>query len=101
MNLGRKWEFLKTQHGFRRSPMRTAIRLISWTARCFIQKAVTVKLRRWDVRMLSPGKTFVDAGANFGIYTMVASKLVGEAGRVIAFEPTAESFEVLRRNIAL
>ena len=130
-NLGSKWEFLKTQHGFRRSPMRTAIRLISWTARCFVQKAVTVKLRRWDVRMLlpgdwrglgkflfvfgenyepelailerllSPGKTFIDAGANFGIYTMVASKLVGQAGRVIAFEPTAESFEVLRRNIAL
>jgi len=47
------------------------------------------------------GKTFVDAGANFGIYTMVASKLVGQSGRVIAFEPTAESFEVLRRNIAL
>ena len=131
VNLGSKWEFLKTQHAFRRAPMRTAIRLISWTARCFIQKAVTVNLRKWGVQMLlpgdwrglgkflfvfgenyepelailerflSPGKTFIDAGANFGIYTMVASKLVGQAGQVIAFEPTAESFSVLRQNIAL
>ncbi len=131
MNLGRRWEFLKTQHGFRRAPVRTAIRLISWTARCFIQKAVTVNLRKWDVQMLlpgdwrglgkflfvfgedyepelailerflSPGKTFIDAGANFGIYSLVASKLVGQAGQVIAFEPTAQSFAVLGQNIAL
>ena len=131
MNLGSKWRFLKTQHGFRRAPVVTAIRLISWTARCLIQKAVTVRLRRWDVQMLlpgdwrglgkflfvfrenyepelallerflSPGKTFIDVGANFGIYTVVASKLVGEAGHVIAFEPTAQSFAVLRQNIAL
>ena len=52
-------------------------------------------------KILSPGNVFVDAGANFGIYTLVASKLVGEAGRVVAFEPTAQSFAILRQNIAL
>jgi len=52
-------------------------------------------------RVLSPGKVFVDAGANFGIYTLLASKIVGEAGRVISFEPSSRVFPVLRRNITL
>jgi FkbM family methyltransferase len=52
-------------------------------------------------KVLSPGDVFIDVGANFGVYTLVASKLVGTAGRVIAFEPTAESFATLRQNIAL
>jgi FkbM family methyltransferase len=52
-------------------------------------------------RLLSPGKVFVDAGANFGIYTAMASKAVGEAGRVISFEPSARAFPVLQRNIAI
>jgi FkbM family methyltransferase len=52
-------------------------------------------------KILSPGKLFVDVGANFGVYTLVASKLVGETGRVLAFEPTAESFAILRQNIEL
>jgi FkbM family methyltransferase len=52
-------------------------------------------------KILSPGKLFVDVGANFGVYTLVASKLVGETGQVLAFEPTARSFAVLQRNIEL
>lgn len=52
-------------------------------------------------RILSPGKLFIDVGANFGVYTLVASKLVGEAGMVLAFEPTAQSFAILRQNIEL
>jgi len=52
-------------------------------------------------KVLSPGKVFIDVGANFGVYTLVASKLAGAAGKVIAIEPTAQSFAVLRQNIAL
>jgi FkbM family methyltransferase len=126
-----RWGFLKTQHGFRRAPALTTMRLVSWLIRCIVRKAAVLKLGRWDVRMflpanwrgfgkfifvfrehyepeltflekiLSPGNVFVDAGANFGIYTLVASKLVGKTGRVVAFEPTAQSFAILRQNIAL
>jgi FkbM family methyltransferase len=49
---------------------------------------------------LKPGDTFIDVGANFGYYTVLASKLVGPTGRVIAFEPDPRSFELLRRNVA-
>jgi len=52
-------------------------------------------------KILSPGNLSIDVGANFGVYTLVASRLVGETGRVLAFEPTAQSFATLRQNIAL
>jgi FkbM family methyltransferase len=38
-------------------------------------------------RYLGPGDTFIDVGANQGAYAVVASTLVGEHGRVVAFEP--------------
>lgn len=37
--------------------------------------------------LLHPGDTFVDCGANIGLWALVAAPLVGDAGRVIAFEP--------------
>lgn len=52
-------------------------------------------------RVLSPGKVFIDGGANFGIYTVVAGKLVGDSGRVLSFEPGVESCSVLKRNVEL
>jgi FkbM family methyltransferase len=48
-----------------------------------------------------PGMVVYDAGANVGFYTLLASKLVGDAGRVIAFEPDATNLEYLRRHVAL
>lgn len=52
-------------------------------------------------RFVSPGGVVVDAGASCGIYTIAASKLVGDSGRVIAFEPGAQSASVLERNVEL
>jgi len=46
-----------------------------------------------------PGDTVIDVGANIGWYTVIASKLVGNAGRVIAFEPDPENFAILERNV--
>jgi FkbM family methyltransferase len=50
---------------------------------------------------LKPGDTFLDVGSHYGIFSVLASKLVGPAGRVIAVEPHPESLEVLRANLAL
>lgn len=49
--------------------------------------------------LLQPGDTFVDVGACFGYYTLIASKRVGPEGRVIAFEPDPENFAVLHHNV--
>jgi len=50
---------------------------------------------------LKPGDTFVDVGAHIGYYTVMASKIVGEQGKVIAFEPDEESLNMLQANLAL
>jgi len=59
------------------------------------EPAETAVLRR----ELRPGDTFLDVGANVGYYTLIASKLVGPTGRVIAFEPDPTSFALLKRSV--
>jgi FkbM family methyltransferase len=56
---------------------------------------------RWFVRSLRPGDVVVDVGANIGYYTLLGARLVGESGRVYAFEPDPASFEILARNVRL
>src|SRR4051812_4112055 len=51
--------------------------------------------------VLRPGDTVVDVGANIGAFAVVAASIVGPRGRVIAFEPVAETFQCLTENVAL
>ena len=48
---------------------------------------------------VKPGMTVIDVGANIGYYTLLAAAGVGPQGRVHAFEPDAQSFEMLEKNI--
>jgi FkbM family methyltransferase len=64
--------------------------------------------RRWDVpttqlfeRVLRPGDTFLDVGANIGYFTIYGAALVGFKGRVHAFEPNPRTFDLLARNVRL
>ncbi len=45
--------------------------------------------------------TFVDIGANVGLYTLNAARTLGPAGRIIAFEPGHEASRRLRMNLSL
>lgn len=51
--------------------------------------------------LLKPGMTFVDIGANVGIYSVLASRLVGDGGKIYAFEPEPRNFELLKENLVL
>ena len=51
-------------------------------------------------RHIRPGMSVVDAGAHIGFFTMHMARLVGQHGRVHAFEPEQENLRLLRRNIA-
>jgi FkbM family methyltransferase len=46
----------------------------------------------WETRVvrrhLKPGMCFVDVGANIGYFSLLASRVVGQTGRVVAFEPS-------------
>jgi len=50
---------------------------------------------------LRAGDTFLDVGCNFGAYSVVASKIVGPRGRVIAVDPHPTTVDVLRENLKL
>jgi FkbM family methyltransferase len=47
-------------------------------------------------RVLKRGAVFYDLGANVGFYSLLGSKLVGDGGVVIAFEPSADNGLALR-----
>ena len=49
---------------------------------------------------LRKGAVFLDIGANIGAYTLIGSKLVGENGKVFAFEPVGNIRETLNTNIS-
>ena len=50
-------------------------------------------------RVLQPGMTFVDVGANIGLYAMFAARKVMPGGTVLAIEPSSREYENLVKNI--
>ncbi|MBL4862663.1 MAG: FkbM family methyltransferase [Crocinitomicaceae bacterium] len=50
---------------------------------------------------LKKGDGFIDIGANIGSYSLIASKLVGEHGKVHAFEPIEDVYNRLLFNVQL
>lgn len=60
----------------------------------------------WDtaqfiISFLREGDTFVDVGANIGLYTLPASRIVKASGHVIAVEPSPINRARLQENLAL
>jgi FkbM family methyltransferase len=52
-------------------------------------------------KLLRGGDTFVDCGANIGLFTVFGADLVGTTGCVYAIEPVETTFERLQQNVAL
>ena len=48
--------------------------------------------------ILQPGMTFVDVGANWGYFSLVAAACVGSTGRVISLEPDPRVFKMIEQN---
>ena len=48
---------------------------------------------------LRPGMTFLDVGANFGYFTLLAASRVGAGGRVVAVEPSPLAAGRLKQNV--
>jgi FkbM family methyltransferase len=53
----------------------------------------------WLKQRTVPGCIILDVGAQFGLYSMLASRHIGADGRVFAFEPSPETVAVLRRHL--
>ena len=65
---------------------------------CGGYEAIETRLvRHW----LGPGATFVDVGANWGYFSLIAGARVGPHGRVVALEPDPRVFARLTLNRTL
>jgi FkbM family methyltransferase len=53
------------------------------------------------VQHLKPGQVFYDIGANVGYYSLLASRLVGNKGLVIAIEPVIRNVIYLQKHLSL
>lgn len=49
-------------------------------------------------KLLRPGMCVLDVGANIGLYSAIAARMVGTGGRVIAIEPEPTNCSFLRRT---
>jgi FkbM family methyltransferase len=56
-------------------------------------------LTGWLNRRLKPGQLFIDVGANIGYYSLLAARLVGSAGKVVAIEALPQTFQRLQGNL--
>jgi FkbM family methyltransferase len=57
--------------------------------------------RQFVNAFLRPGDTFIDIGANIGLFTLIAAQGVGNTGKVYSFEPCTKTFQRLRANVQL
>lgn len=57
--------------------------------------------RDFVAKLVRPGMTVVDAGANIGLYTLICSALMKEVGAIHAFEPGTQTYSRLLRNLEL
>jgi FkbM family methyltransferase len=55
-------------------------------------------LLEWFAANVRPGETWLDVGANYGYTAIALSRLVGESGRVFAFEPVVSTAGCLSRT---
>lgn len=125
-----RMDWLRQQEGFKGHPARVLARLAAWRLICAFNRPATVDLKQLDIRLvlppewrgcakliyafrekyepevlwlsryLRPGQVVVDGGASIGIYSLLASKVVGDTGLVLAFEPAAQTFRALQANVA-
>ncbi len=51
--------------------------------------------------LIRPGDVVYDVGANAGFFTLLAAKLVGPTGLVVAFEPVPRNLQFLEQHLRL
>ncbi|MGI0016273.1 MAG: FkbM family methyltransferase, partial [Nitrososphaera sp.] len=60
-----------------------------------------LETRKAFARIVQPGMTVIDIGANIGAHTLPLAAMLGDDGKLIAVEPTDWAFRKLKTNLAL
>ena len=69
------------------------------TGQSYLRGQAETVIQNILVERLRPGMVFYDLGANIGLFSLLAARLVSPTGRVISFEPDPETAARLKRNI--
>lgn len=59
-----------------------------------------IRLARFMIHELKAGQTYLDIGAHFGYFSLLASALVGKSGKVFSIEAGGNTHSLLRKNAA-
>lgn len=83
-------------HGYEMS-----VRIGGWSNRAtfFLERFYDLPTQLLLKQELQEGDLFVDVGANEGMITLLGSSLVGDAGKVVSFEPNPVPREILQRSL--
>ena len=60
-----------------------------------------IKLAKFLIQHLNEHNTFLDVGAHYGYFSLLAAKIVTTSGRVIAFEAAPKTYKVLSQNATI
>lgn len=66
----------------------------------YLNGRVEIEVQTALASRLKPGCVFYDLGANIGFFSLLAAKIIGERGKIVAFEPDRIIAQRLRRNVA-
>jgi FkbM family methyltransferase len=78
-----------------------SVRIGGWSNRAtyFLERFYDLPTQLLLKLILKPGDVFVDVGANEGMISLLAARLVGPQGRVVAFEPNPVPRKIMEGNI--
>jgi len=57
-----------------------------------------IKLAKYMINNLNKGDHFLDIGAHYGYFTLLAAEIIGSNGKIMSFEPTSSSYKLLLEN---
>jgi len=58
-----------------------------------------IRLTKYLTLALKEGDTFIDVGAHHGYYSLLASVIVGDKGKIYSIEASVASFNILKENV--
>lgn len=57
-----------------------------------------IRLASFIIHQLQPGGRFLDIGAHYGYFSLLAAHIVGSDGKIVSIEPATEAFTILSKN---
>lgn len=69
------------------------------TGQDYVHGRAEASVQKALAEILKPGMVFFDLGANIGLFSLLASRLVGTSGKTFSFEPDPVTALRLSRNI--